>query len=120
MSYAVQAKHAKQALQLAEASPYVQMFVWFIFRDSNDQTWFSGLEQASGKKKPAYAAFASTAAGIVGQSQTIAPGHPFKVTLAVPFIAWHDPAGSALGLSYVLKEGSSTVASGQPRGHTRA
>ena len=98
-----------------QANPYVQMFVWFILRDSNDQTWFSGLEQASGKKKPAYAAFASTAAGIVGQSQTIAPGHPFNVTLAVPFIAWHDPAGSALGLTYVMKQGSSTVAIGQPR-----
>ena len=91
------------------------MFVWLILRDSNDQTWFSGLEQSSGKKKPAYAAFASTAAGIVGQSQTIAPGHPFTVTLAVPFIAWHDPAGSTLGLTYVMKEGTSTVATGQPR-----
>jgi Glycosyl hydrolase catalytic core len=115
VSYAVQAQHAKQALQLAEASPYVQMFVWFVFRDSNDQTWFSGLEQASGRKKPAYAAFASTAAGIVGQSQMIASGHPFNVTLAVPFIAWHDAAGSALGVTYVMKMGTSTVVTGQPQ-----
>ena len=116
VSYAHQAVDAREALKLAEANPYVQMFVWWIFRDSNAQTWFSGLEQSSGKKKPAYAAFASTAAGMVGQSQTIAPGHPFNVTLAVPFIAWHDPAGSALGTTYVMKEGStSTVVVGQPR-----
>ena len=89
-----------------QANPYVQMFVWFILRDSTDPTWFSGLEQPNGKKKTAYAAFASTAAGIDGQSQTIAPGSPFNVTLAVPFIAWHDPAGSTLGLTYVMKQGS--------------
>jgi hypothetical protein len=115
VSYAKQAADARKALELAEANPYVQMFVWFIFRDSTAQTWFSGLEQSSGKKKPAYAAFASTAAGIVGQSQMIAPAHPFNVTLAVPFIAWHDPAGTTLDLTYVVKEGTSTVTIGQPQ-----
>ena len=115
VTYAQQAADARKALELAEANPYVQMFVWFVFRDSNASTWFSGLEQPSGKKNPAYAAFASTAAGTVGQSQVIAPGHPFNVTLAVPFIAWHDPAGSALGVTYVIKEGTSTVVIGQPR-----
>jgi hypothetical protein len=45
----------------------------------------------------------------------IAPGHPFDVTLAVPFIAWHDPAGTTLGLTYVLQEGTSTVDIGQPQ-----
>jgi hypothetical protein len=44
----------------------------------------------------------------------IAPGHPFNVTLAVPFIAYHDPAGTALGLTYAVKEGTSTVVTGQP------
>lgn len=76
------------------------MFVWFVFRDSNAETWFSALEleQANGQKKPAYAAFASIAAGIVGQSQVVPPGRPFTVTVPVPFIAYHDPAGTTLGL----------------------
>jgi hypothetical protein len=114
VSFAQQAADARKALKLAQANPYVQMFVWLTFRDS-PSTWQSGLEQSNGKKKPAYAAFASTAAGIVGRSQTIAPGHPFNVTLAVPFIAWHDPAGSTLGTTYVMKAGTSTVAIGQPQ-----
>ena len=96
------------------------MFVWLILRDSNDQTWFSGLEQSSGKKKPAYAAFASTAAGIVGQSQTVAPGHPFNVTVAVPFIAWHDPAGSALGRHLRAEEGQLDRRRRPATGHARA
>jgi hypothetical protein len=115
ISYAQQAADARKALELAEASPYVQMFIWFVFRDSTKQTWFSGLEQTNGKKKPAYAAFASTAANIVGQSQTIAPDHPFNATLGVPFIAWHDPAGSTIRVTYVIKKGTSTVAIGQPQ-----
>ncbi len=115
VSYAREAADVRKALTLAEQSPYVQMFIWLILRDSTAQTWFSGLEQSSGKKKPAYAAFASTASGIVGQSQVLTPGHPFDVTLAVPFIAWHDPAGSELGVSYELKAGGSIVAGGEPR-----
>jgi hypothetical protein len=114
VSYAKQASDARKALELARANPYVQMFVWLTLRDS-PTTWQSGLEQSNGRNKPAYAAFASTAAGIVGQSQLIVPGRPFNVTLAVPFIAWHDPAGTMLGLTYVLKEGASTVAGGQPQ-----
>jgi hypothetical protein len=118
VSYAQQAADARKAVELAAANPYVQMFIWLILRDQPTTTpdvWFSGLERSGGKKKPAYAAFASTAAGIVGQSQTIAPGRPFDVTLAVPFIAWHDPAGATLGLTYGLKDGSSTVVIGQPQ-----
>ena len=78
VSYAQQAADARKALELAEASPYVQMFVWLIFRDSTrPRPGSAAWSRSSGKKKPAYAAFASTAAGIVGQSQMIAPGHPF-------------------------------------------
>lgn len=115
VSYSRQASDARAALELARADPYVQMFVWFVFRDSTAQTWFSGIEQASGKKKPAYAAFASTAADIVGQSQLVPPGHPFDVTVAVPFIAWHDPAGAALEVTYAVKDGASTVLAGRQR-----
>jgi hypothetical protein len=32
----------------------------------------------------------------------------------VPFIAWRYPVGSMLGLSYVMKEGTSTVVIGPP------
>ena len=73
----------RKALQLAAANPYVQMFIWFIFRDSTStdpsrRLWFSGLEKANGQKKPAYAAFAVRGAAIVGQSQFVRPGAPVQ------------------------------------------
>jgi hypothetical protein len=52
-----QAADAREALRLAQTNRYVRMFIWFVFRDSNSTTWFSGLERPSGRKKPAYAAF---------------------------------------------------------------
>jgi hypothetical protein len=117
VSYAKQAADAREALKLAAANPYVQMFVWFVFRDSapGPFTWFSGLEKANGQKKPAYAAFALTASGIAGQTQTVRPGHPFSVTLAVPLMSYDNAPGAPVGISYVIRSGRKIVALGQPR-----
>ncbi len=67
ISHAQQATDVKTALQLAQASPYVEMFIWFVFRDSTDKTWFSGIENKTGARKPAYSAFATAAKAIDGQ-----------------------------------------------------
>jgi hypothetical protein len=114
VSYAMQAAHARQALQLAAANPYVQMFVWFIYRDSTATTWFSGIVQASGTKKPAYSTFKSTASGIVGQSQIVAPGKPFSITTTFPILNYYNGAGSKIGSIYKVTLGSKVVAIAQP------
>ncbi len=102
--------------KLAAADPYVQMFIWFILRDGTPapNLWYSGLEQASGQKKPSYAAFASTAAGIVGKTQVVRPGYPFSVTLAVPFMIDHDPPGTHVGVTYTIHVPRG-ILEGQPR-----
>ena len=41
---AKQAAYAKQALTVAKNDPNVQMFIWFVFRDSAGNPWQSGLE----------------------------------------------------------------------------
>jgi hypothetical protein len=105
VSYAVQASHAKLALQLAAKSPYVQMFIWFILRDSNALTWFSGLQTAAGVKKPAYNVFKATAAGIVGQAQTVKPGKAFSVRVALPILANYNGPGSKIGVTYGVNLG---------------
>jgi hypothetical protein len=114
VSYATQAKHAKQALQLAAKSPYVQMFIWFILRDSNAQTWFSGLQTVAGKKKPGYNTFKSTAAGIVGQSQVVAPAKTFSVKVALPIMAANNATGSKVGMTYKVYLGKTVQYVAQP------
>ncbi len=117
VSYAKQAADVRTALKLAQANPYVQMFIWFIYRDSapGPYTWFSGIEKANGQKKPSYAAFASTAAGIVGQVQVVKPNVRFSVTVPVPFMANDNAPGTDIGISYAVKQGSKVVAAGQSR-----
>jgi Cellulase (glycosyl hydrolase family 5) len=114
VSYAQQARDAKKALQIAAANPYVQMFIWFIFRDSNAQTWFSGVVTKSGAKKPAYAVFKATAKGIDGQSQTVSPGKVFPMTMAIPYLTFRDPPGAKVILNYTVRLGKKVVASGDP------
>ena len=60
VTYAQQARDATAALKLAASNPDVDMFVWLVLRDSGPSQWSSGLETRTGKRKPAYAAFART------------------------------------------------------------
>ncbi len=114
VSYAQQAADARKALQLAAANPYVEMFVWFIFRDSTAQTWFSGLETKSGRHKPAYASFAATARAIVGQTQAVSPNKPFSVTVGAPYLASRNSTGAKVGTNFKIVSGRKVVASGDP------
>jgi hypothetical protein len=115
ISYAQQANDARTALQMAQASPYVEMFVWFIFRDSNSQTWFSGLEKKTGVKKPAYSTFAGWAKNVDGQSIVIPHGRFFRVTINVPLFTFYDTPGSPLGVTWSVYQGNAIAAQGQPR-----
>jgi Cellulase (glycosyl hydrolase family 5) len=112
VSYAQQAADAKEAMKLAAASPYVEMFVWFTFRDSPG-TWQSGLETSGGAKKPAYAAFSATAHTISGQSQVVTAHKQPTLTVYVPFLAYHDAVGSRMGVTYQVFLGKKRVSVGQ-------
>jgi aryl-phospho-beta-D-glucosidase BglC (GH1 family) len=108
VSYAQQARDAKTALELAAASPYVEMFTWFTIKDSAG-TWQSGLITSSGKKKPAYSVFAKTAQTIDGQTQYVAAGKNPTLSVDVPLLAYHDPHGTSLGLTYRIYDGKKLI-----------
>ncbi len=112
VSYAQQAADAKTAMKLAAASPYVEMFIWFTFRDSPG-TWQSGLETSGGAKKPSYAAFSATAHTIDGQSQIVTAGKAPTLSVYVPFLAYHDAVGSKMGVTYQVYLGKKRVYVGQ-------
>ncbi len=48
VSTATQAAYAKQALTIAKNDPNVQMFIWFVFRDSSGNPWQSGSARPVG------------------------------------------------------------------------
>ena len=112
---AKQSAYAKQALTIAKNDPNVQMFVWFVFRDSTGNPWQSGLEVASGAHKPAYNAFSALARLTDGQTLTWRPGkaprdHGLR---AVPRLL-RRRAGTQIGVSYTVQDGSKVVARATP------
>jgi Glycosyl hydrolase catalytic core len=59
---ALQARYLTQAVKMARANPRVTMLLWFLLADEpRSGGWQSGLETASGKRKPAFFAFARAA-----------------------------------------------------------
>jgi hypothetical protein len=60
VSYAKQAAYLTQAYAIARRNPRIDMMLWFMLRDDTSPFgWQSGFFTASGKKKPAFAAFQS-------------------------------------------------------------
>jgi Glycosyl hydrolase catalytic core len=59
VSWAKQADYLREAYDVAKSNPRIQLFTWFLLRDSTSPNgWQSGLETAAGKKKPSFVAFA--------------------------------------------------------------
>jgi hypothetical protein len=112
VTFAQQATYAKQALQLAAASPYVEMFTWFTIRDSPG-TWQSGLETANGVKKPAYAVFTATAKPLLGQTIQVAPGKNPTIKVYIPFLAYHDPRGAKLHAKITISQNGKHIDANQ-------
>ena len=115
VTYAQQAAYAKQALTYAKNDPNVQMFIWFVYRDSAGNPWQSGLYSQNGAQKPAFDVFGSVARLIDGTTTTTKAGVPPRVTMYVPYLAHYSQPGTTIGMTYVVYDAhSSTVAVGQP------
>jgi hypothetical protein len=114
VSYATQAKYAAQALGIAKNDPNVQMFIWFVFRDTVGNPWQSGLFASSGSQKPAYDRFSAVARLIDGTMFTVKAGTTPRVTMYMPYLGYYSQPGTQVGLTYVVRTGNTTVATGQP------
>jgi hypothetical protein len=112
---AQQARYLLHAMAQLKADLRVQLFIWFIFRDSDRGHWQSGVTDVSGRPKPSYSAFSSFAQSIRGQTLKIRPGVKPTIKLPVPRLAFVTPAGSAIGITYRVFDGTTMVAVGQPR-----
>ncbi len=111
---AKQSAYAKQALTIAKNDPNIQMFIWFIFRDSTGNPWQSGLEVASGAHKPAFNTFSSLARLTDGQTLTVAAGKAPRITIYVPYLGYYSASGSPVGVYYTVQDGSKVVARATP------
>ena len=114
VTLATQAAYAKQALTIAKNDPNVQMFIWFVYRDSKGNPWQSGLFAANGARKPAYNAFGALARLIDGTTSTTKAGVPPRVTMFLPYLAHYAVPGAGIGVSYSVFDGVKPMGKGQP------
>ena len=111
---AQQARYLTRVVNQLRVDARVQLFIWFIFRDSARGLWQSGLTTESGRAKPSYATFQALAQSMGGQVVKIAPGVKPTIKLPVPRLAFVSPAGSTIGVTYRVYRGKQMVAMGQP------
>ena len=65
VSWAKQSAYLTQAVAIARRNPGIDMLVWFLLKDDPVLSgWQSGLETATGKQKPSFAAFRRAASGL--------------------------------------------------------
>ena len=94
-----QADFLPQAVAIARRDPRVQMFIWFVFRDSPDSAWQSGLYREDGSPKPAQTAW-PTAVGPLNARNgkvTARGGTTPVVTVYIRDFCANNPAGAAVG-----------------------
>lgn len=111
---AQQAKYLSRVMRQLKADPRVEMFIWFIFRDSKASVWQSGLFNESGRMKPSYRTFSALAQTVEGQTLTIRPRVAPTIRLAVPRLAFASSAGASIGVTYRVWRRGKLVAIGQP------
>jgi hypothetical protein len=111
---AQQATYLSKVIRTVRADPRVQMFIWFILRDSKQSLWQSGLFTQSGAMKPAYRTFSALAAVTDGETETITAGVPPTIKLVVPQLAVVASPGASIGITYQVFDGGSMIATGQP------
>ena len=108
-------RYLSQAMRQLKDDPRVQMFIWFIFRDSPQSDWQSGLLTPSGTTKPSYRTFSVLRA--LDRGQTLADqsrdgsrrfSSRFRSSPSAP------ASGSSIGVTYRVFRGTTLVAVGQP------
>jgi hypothetical protein len=106
-----QAKYAPQAIALAKKDPRVQMFVWFVFRDSSSSLWQSGIYRTTGSPKPAQSKFASTAGTLDAMNNHITAKVGSRPTLTVYLRQFcsNNGVGTTVGTSVKVTQAGKLV-----------
>jgi hypothetical protein len=109
VSNSQQSKYMSSVIRKLKADPRVHMFIWFIFRDSKQSLWASGVFNIAGSAKPSYRTFANLARTIRGDTMDVKAGVAPSLTVAVPRLAAVTPAGDQIGVNYKIWDGKRLV-----------
>jgi hypothetical protein len=115
---AQQARYLPQAIAMARRDARVEMFVWFVMRDSNGSTWQSGIYRFDGSAKPSAARWARAVATIDARNETLRlPAGTVRPVVPVYLrdFCSNNPVGAAVGTTTRLYSGGKLVVVTQAR-----
>jgi hypothetical protein len=117
VSYAKQAAYIQQSLSIAASYPFVDMFIWFVFRDDPGQPWESGLYTLGGAPKGnSPKRFAAVARPLDARNGIVnirgGTATPLVNVYTRQFCAT-NPTGSLIGMTWRVFLGGKLIAVGQ-------
>ena len=113
---AKQAANIRQVLSILRGFPYVNMFVWFTYRDDSGNLWKSGMVDNANARKPGWSAFASSTPSFDARNAILAVPSGKSPTIPVSAIqlAAKNPVGTPIGVTYRVYTGGKLIAVDQP------
>lgn len=99
---AQQAAYLPQAIAIAKKDKRVQMFIWFVLRDSAGSPWQSGIYQTNGNPKPSQPKFAAAVKPLDPVNGKLSLRGGVKnpaLTLYLRSFCTNNPVGAKIGLT---------------------
>jgi len=99
---AQQAAYLPQAIAIAKKDKRVQMFIWFVLRDSTGSPWQSGIYRTTGSPKPSqpkFAAVANPLSPVNGKLNLAAGVKNPALTVYLRTFCANNPVGAKVGLT---------------------
>lgn len=124
VSYETQSSYIQQAISIAAGYPFVDMFIWFVFRDDQGQPWESGIFTAGGAPKgTSPARFTSAARPLDARNALVT----FRGGTATPLVNLHtrrycatNTVGTSIGMTWRVFRGGKLIKVGQQTAQLRA
>jgi hypothetical protein len=117
VSYAKQAAYIQQAISIAARYPFVDMFIWFVFRDDPGQPWQSGIYTQGGAPKGSSPARFAASARPLDARNAVVTLRGGTVTPLVSVYARRycatDVTGTPIGMTWRVYRGGKLIAVGQ-------
>jgi hypothetical protein len=111
-----QAANIKQLLSILKGYSYVNMFVWFTYRDDSGNAWKSGIVDNAGARKPGWTAFQTSNTPFDARNAilSVPSGKSPTVSVSAIQLAAKNQAGTPIGVTYRVYTGGKLVAVAQP------
>ena len=115
--YPMQAVNIQRAVSIAAGYPFVDMFIWFVYKDDQGQPWDSGIYNAAGNPKgTSPARFSASARPLDARNGLVALPSGTLTPLLTVYTRRYcatDTTGTPLGMTWRVFQGSRLLSVGQ-------